>query len=522
VAAHKRERFVRNRISRRWEDGPVDVLLVYPIWITQAGWGRLQRMLPPLGILSIASFLESKGYKVHIVDLHAEAIGPDRFREILRNLRPRFVGMTVLSSHFIPAHHLAHLCKEELPHTRVIAGGVHAEAYPEHMLKNPAIDAVCRGDGEETMLEFVEGREPGQIPGLSYRRGNRVIHNPPRPVDGELDRYPFPAYHLIDFDHYFPGVGTYKNFPAMNALMTRGCPGKCTFCNSAKTTLRGRSPEKMVEMIQLLRERHGIRQISFYDDTFTADPRNVRTFCKLMIEKKVDVTFVCNVRGDMFGEEMAKLLAQAGCHQVLLGIEAGSPEIAQNLGKRIEREKYKKAVETAHRNGIEVRGGFIIGHIEETEKSLEETLELAAYLELDFFQPSILTPYPGTQLYKDAKERGLLIHENYDVYGQGEVVLKMDNLSSERLLQFYYQCFIRFYFQPKVILKQLKRLRHLRQVIDLFKSFYVLVVQGLIKVSGSDLRGWLDFDVDEHAIRLESMPDRARLSFEVRQAQTFL
>lgn len=518
----KKENFQKNNIVRESKKDRLDVLLVYPIWVTQAGRGRLQRMLPPLGVLSIASYLESKGYEVQIIDLHSEAITPEQFRVLVKKLKPRFVGITVLSSHYIPANYVATICREEVADCKVYVGGVHAEAYPEQMLRNPNIEAVGRGDGEEVMLDLVQGKPYETIKGLSYRGPNgTVIHNLPREVETELDKYPFPAYHLIDFDNYFPAVGTYKNFPAINALMTRGCPGKCTFCNSAKTTLRGRSPEKMVELIKMLRNVYGIRQITFYDDTFTANPKNVRAFCKKLIEDKVDITFVCYARGDMFSDEMAALLAKAGCHHVLLGIESGSASLMAKIGKPIEKEKYKKVVETAHKNDIEVRGAFIIGHLDETRETLEETLQFAKDLNLDFFQPSILTPYPGTQLYKQAKADGLLNHENFDRYGQGEVILKMKNLTSKEVLKFYYWCFFRYYFRPKAVWQQFKRLRNLRQLRDLMKTFYIILIEGLQKDKSNDLRGWLNFDIEKIADKSIRVPDTPRLTWEVRQSDYF-
>lgn len=508
--------------SNQKTSNEVDVLLVYPIWVTSSGRGRLQRMLPPLGVLSIASYLETSGYKVKVIDLHAEAITPEEFRKIIKMCRPRYVGITVLSSHFLPAQHIAKIVKEELPETYVVVGGVHAEAHPEQMLQNKNIDLVCRGDGEEVMLEIIQGKAVSEIKGLSFLNGKKeVVHNPPRELADTLDRYPLPAYHLINFKNYFPGVGTYRNFPAINALMTRGCPGKCTFCNSAKTLLRGRSPEKMVELVQHLNVRHGIKQISFYDDTFTANPKNVREFCRLMIEKKVDVTFVCYVRGDMFSEELAKLLSRAGCHQILLGIESGSSSLMAKIGKPIDKEKYKKVVKIAHQNGIEVRGSFIIGHLDETKETLEETLQFAKDLNLDFFQPNILTPYPGTQLYKDAKAHNLLLHENYDMYGQGEVVLKMKNLTEKDLLAFYYWCFLRFYFRPKAIWQQLKRLRHWVQLKDLVQTFSVLIIEGVRKDRSGRLKAWLDFNLQEDLGPDVMVPNSTRLTWEVRQMENF-
>lgn len=499
-----------------------DVLLIYPIWVLGGGRGRLQRMLPPLGILSIASYLESKGFDVHVVDLHAEQLRPDDLREILRRLRPRFVGLTVLSSHFVPANYIFKICKEEVPDCQVFAGGVHAEAYPEQMLRNPFLDAVGRGDGEETMLELVSGVPYADIPGLSYRGPNRnVVHNKPRAVEMDLDRYPFPAYHLINLDNYFPPVGTYRDLPAVNLLMTRGCPGKCTFCNSAKTTLRSRSSAKMIELIKKLRYEDGIRQFTFYDDTFTANPRTVKEFCQGIIDQKVDIKFTCYARGDMFNETMADLLSRAGCHHVLLGIESGSPTLMAKIGKPIEKAKYAKVVEIAHQHGIEVRGAFIIGHIEETRETLEETLQFAIDLDLDFFQPSVMTPYPGTQLYIDAKRDGLLLHDQYELYGLGGVILKMKNLSAEELMKFYERSFMRFYFRPSAVWKQLKRLRYWAQIKDLFKTFYVVFIEGLQKDKSDQMRGWLNFDPESIADSTIIVPNASRLTYEVRQSSSF-
>ena len=109
---------------------------------------------------------------------------------------------------------------------------------PAETLCNSAVDIVVRGDGEETFLSILQGRPLESIRGISYRKGSTVVHNPSANVEMNLDKYPFPAYHLVPMDKYYPAIGAYKRLPAINMLMTRGSPGKCTFCNSAMTTLR--------------------------------------------------------------------------------------------------------------------------------------------------------------------------------------------------------------------------------------------------------------------------------------------
>ena len=168
------------------------------------------------------------------------------------------------------AHAIANLSKEVAPNCTIVFGGVHAEAMPDETLSHLNVDLVVRGDGEETFLEICQGETPiERIAGISYRSGNQIIHNPARAVETNLSKYPMPAYHLAPMEKYYPAIGAYKRLPAINMLMTRGCPGKCTFCNSAKTVLRTRDASQVVEEIKFLRDNYGIREIQFYDDTFT-------------------------------------------------------------------------------------------------------------------------------------------------------------------------------------------------------------------------------------------------------------
>jgi len=472
-----------------------DVLLIYPIWPSMAGKGKLQRMLPPLGILSIASYIESHAFKVSILDLHTSQLTPEETKKYLKELDPKYIGITVLSSHLKIVCHLAQIIRDTLPSCKIILGGVHAELYPEYFLQNGIADAVCVGDGEETFLEYIQNKPLSSIKGLCFLEGSTFVKNDPRQTEMQLDKYPFPAYHLIDMNKYFPAFGTYRRLPAINLLMTRGCPGKCNFCNSANTVLRGRSPEKMVELIKILRYQYNILQFTFYDDTFTAHRKNLIQFCRLMIDQKVDASWVCYARGDMFDEEIASLISQAGCHHILLGIETGSEKLMADIGKKINKEIYHRVVKTAHKYNIEVRGAFIIGHLNETKETLKETLQFAIDLDLDFFQPSVLTPYPGTELYQQAKEENLLIHENLELYGQNEVVLKMKHLAPKDIKRFLQFSFYRFYLRPRNIFKQIKRIRSLRHVQDLIQATYIVIFNKLTQVDDNKLKVWLNYQI---------------------------
>ena len=498
----------------------IDIALIYPPWAVLDGRSILQNSLPPLGILSIASYLESKGYSVLVYDLHGEKLEDVDLRVRLRRDRPRFVGISVLTNMCIPAHKIARICKEELPDSPVIAGGVHAEALPERMLRNTAIDFIVRGDGEETMLEIVEGEERSNITGLSYRENGTIHHNGPRSVEKDLDSFPLPAYHLVDFDYYFPAAGSYRNLPAINMLMTRGCPGKCNFCNSAMTVLRSRSPESIVEQIRFLHENYGIRQVQFYDDTFTATKVTCLRFCELMEEADLDVTWVAYIRGDCFSDRLAEAMKKAGCHQVLMGVETGNPEIARRMGKPIDKERYFETMRIARRHGLEVRASFIIGHMGDTWETMLDTLNFAIELDVDLFQLNICTPYPGTQLYRETVEKGLLKTMDWNIYGQGDVVFEQEQLPAEEIYQFERYAFRKFYLRPIVAWRLLKRITSWYHIRDYFRAARYQLLGNKKKGTG-DWQGWRDLKEEDFFDLTLTEPPAPRLTYELRQMANF-
>lgn len=490
--------------------------MIYPPWTVLSGRAFLTNVLPPLGILSIAATLEESGFCVRVIDTNAERMDSQTLEERLRAYQPRFVGITVLSSIVVVAHSIAKLVKRIVPDCVVVFGGVHAELYPATMLRNSAIDVVIRGDGEKPMRDIVSGRSWSDIPGCSFRTAaNQVRTNPPAPLVMDLDEYPMPAYHLVNFANYYPSASSYRRLPAMNLIMTRGCPGKCSFCNSAMTTLRHHSPRRIFQQIKLLREEYGVLQVQFYDDTFTVNKQCVYELCDLLAADKTDITFSCYVRGDCFSDEMAQKLKAVGCHQVMVGIETGSEKIMKSIRKPIDKQRYRNLVEIAHRHGIEVRAGFIIGNLGETWETMQETLKFAIDLDVDFFQLSISTPYPGTQLFLQADREGRLKHKEYKFYGQSDPIVRLDDLSADDILDFEKYAFRRFYMRPRMVLRQLKRISHPRQLRDLYNAFKIFV---LSRGTGNT-PNWKDWNAlrEEDQLDLNLLAnDQERLTFEIR------
>ncbi len=449
-----------NSMGRR----SLDVLLINPPWVTRDGniWHGVQSTSPPLGLLYVAAFAESVGKTVRVVDVNADRLGLEDLEKIAAEQRPAFVGLTAVTAQIGSAHTIAASVKRVSPNTKVVVGGVHATALPEEVLRDVNIDFVIGGEGEKPFAALIRDEPRETIGGLSYRGDNPlqpIRHNRPAEPIEDLDSLPTPAYHLIRFENYKPAVGAYRRLPSINMTMTRGCPGKCTFCNSAETALRTRSPEHMVTEIQALQARYGIREVSFYDDTFTIYKQHVLRLCELLLERKIDLTWSCFARTDCVSPGLLAKMRAAGCHQILFGIESADSEILQNIRKPINIEQTKKAVRMVQEAGIAVRAAFMFGNPGETVDSMRRSIDFAKQLDPDIAVFNITTPYPGTQMFEWARQRGLLRTLDWSEYDLGNAVMELPTASTDQINQMYRRAYREFYLRPGYVWRRLKSIR---------------------------------------------------------------
>jgi len=286
----------------------VRILLLNPPWVIRNRknvWRNVASIMPPLGVAWLAAVLEQDGHEVKVLDAHAERLDVEAVTPWIRARGPfELLGITATTPLIGNALEIARRLKQMWPHACVVLGGVHPTVLPVEVLGEPAVDLVVRGEGENTLREIAAEKPWETIQGISYRRQGQVVHNPDRELIRDLDSLPLPAYHLLPMDKYRPAAGAAKRTPATSVLATRGCPGRCTFCYRIfGDRLRFRSGAKVAEEVKLLQERYGIREICFYDDTFTAVKREVRAFCQAVVDGKMDLTWSCFTRIDAFHEE---------------------------------------------------------------------------------------------------------------------------------------------------------------------------------------------------------------------------
>ena len=469
------------------------MLLINPPWISKDEniWHGIKGAMPPLGLLSIGAYAEQQGLSVRVFDIHVEHWSIEEFRDAVAQVLPSYVGISLMTATTIAGNRIARIVKQVHPGCTVVVGGVHTEAMPDECLRNSAIDMVVRGDGEKTFAHIASGRRVESIAGVSYRRGCEAVHNPPAEVITNLDELPMPAYHLVPMERYYPAIGAYRRLPAINMLMTRGCPGKCTFCNSANTQLRARSADLVVEEIAHLRRTYGIREIQFYDDTFTIVKKNALRFCRLMKQRRLGISWTAFVRTDCFSEEMARALAAGGCHQVMFGVESGDDRIMKNIRKPIDREKTRWAIKTARKAGLEVRAAFMLGNPGETVESMQRTILHALELDPDLAIFNISTPYPGTQMFDWARRNGLLNTEDWGDYELSSAVMTLPTVTPRQVNEAYVRAHKVFYNRPIMFWRRLRRIRNVSHLVDNVHAFFYISLRRKLGTRGASRREWI-------------------------------
>lgn len=470
------------------------VLLINPPWLTKDGniWHGVRSTSPPLGLLYVAAYAERAGHEVRVIDCNAEELRPEDAEGILAEFQPEFVGLTAVTAQIINAHRVAGIVKQVAPKSKVVVGGVHATALPDDVMRDRNVDYVIRGEGERPFAGLISGRAHADIPGLSYRGRNLlqpIEHNRAEEPITELDSLPPPAYHLVPFEKYKPALGAYLRLPAINMTMTRGCPGKCTFCNSAETALRTRSAEKVVDEIETLQRRYGIREVSFYDDTFTIYKQTVARFCDLVVERRLDLTWSCFARTDCVSPWLLKKMKAAGCHQILFGIESADPEILETIRKPIDLDLTRRAVRMVQEAGIAVRAAFMFGNPGETIASMQRSIDFAKSLEPDIAIFNITTPYPGTQMFDWAYRNGYLRTLDWTDYDLANAVLDLPTVSAEQINEMYRRAYREFYLRPAYLARRLLRMRSLDDIrMNLRAMRSVLTAKATVRRTASGMQ----------------------------------
>jgi anaerobic magnesium-protoporphyrin IX monomethyl ester cyclase len=387
---------------------------------------------PPLGLCYIASILEKNGHKIKILERRRII---DRRRRTEKNLRrldeetykqirafsPEYVGITATTPLIMDAYRVAKITKRVNSNIKVMIGGPHPTAEPIRTLQDcKEIDVVCIGEGEFTFLEFVESHSFDKIQGIAYRDNGKVVFTEQRDFCQNIDSLSFPARHLLDRNHYFsPQSTTIRGnyLIGTTILAARGCPYKCTFCQSSHLSkiakgeyVRFHSPEFVIEEIKSLIKNYRIQGILFAEDTFSLKKSNVYNICELLAKEGISkkIKWAVNLRVDIVDTELLKLMKRAGCVQVIYGCESGSQNTLDRLQKKTTVEQNYRAVELTKRAGLCCEVNVMVGLPGETEVDFLKTIEFLKRAKPDRIVKGKLYPLPGTSIYEELKEKNII------------------------------------------------------------------------------------------------------------------
>lgn len=368
---------------------------------------------PPLSLGYLASNLTAHGYQVEVMDMDAEdasvEVFPDRFSG--QTFDYAIVAITSATVSYPAAVRIANYAKALNKSCLTVIGGPHVSFLARETLDEAkSIDVVVKGEGEQALVEIahaVEHRVEFQdIAGIVYREGSLPVETPNRPLEKDLDSLPPPDWNLFPMDLYL----------APTVIASRGCPRRCIYCaaTSIHRGFRQRQLEPLMREIRGLKkwvDRTPNRQLTFFDNSFAGDYSYSLRLAQAIKETRIEANWTAEMRADNVDGPLLDAMKSSGCVYIHYGIESGSQRILDSIGKGISIEKAVQIVEMTLERGIEVACSFCVGHPEETFETIDATKRIIKRLqEMGVHcSTSIVTPFPGTELWEDSERYGLTI-----------------------------------------------------------------------------------------------------------------
>lgn len=390
---------------------------------------------PPLGLGFLATYIRDySDWEVEIVDPIPQKLAQS---QVLNKAKTaNIVGLSCFADTRFYCFDFAKKVKKKNPKCLLIVGGPHTFVMDDLILKHyPFIDILVRGEGEETLLEIVQGKPREEILGITYQKGKKIVRNELRPFAPNIDKYYIDYLLLPPLDVYGKDVEApveLRKLKTIYTIASRGCPFQCSYCANVHWQRRWRavSPQELVRRIQSWINDFGVEYVRFYDDLFTANKKWVLEVCRLLREKKIDVKFRVLVRAGT-EKEVLKALAEVGCQAVGFGIESGSDKILKRINKQITRKQIIETIKNCRKIKLWVVGAFIISLPDETVEDYKQSLSLVPFL--DTFQTNIQIIFPYTPFYNELKERGEIDDEIwFEREHEGRLLYTKENFPSAK------------------------------------------------------------------------------------------
>ncbi len=382
------------------------------------GFEKVIRPYQPLGILSLAAVLIKDGFNdIQVLDPDVGGLPRSEVVRKVKKFSPDIIGLSCMSFTYLYCLNLAKELKKQLD-CPITIGGTHVSLYPKEVMIHDAFDVGVIADGEFPFRDIVRClarsankasffRGLHHVSGIVFKEKCSIKLSPERPIFTNLDSLPFPAYNLLDIRNYDQD---YLPNPTATIITARGCPMKCSYCSRSHWDRvdRFHSPQYIVDQMEAVVESTGAQSFFILDDTFTYHKRRVMKICALIRERGLDLNFSALTRVTHIDNEVAEALTKAGISSLSLGVESGDQMILNKLQKGQTVRQIRDAFKICHRFNFHTLAYFLIGHPDETEEQIENTIRLIKEIKPEWFKANILIPYPGTKLYADLVGAGMI------------------------------------------------------------------------------------------------------------------
>lgn len=414
----------------------------------------------PLGLMYLAAVLEKAGHQAKVLDTDRLKLSWDQLEERFKTENPDVLGISGTSLSMPALHESVRVAKKSIPDAKIIVGGFGPTLEPEKTLReNEFIDLLCIREAEETIIELIDvwqnRKDLKDVKGVFYRDRGEIVKTEDRPPILDLDKIPFPAYHLIEpsFEKY---VGIHKDYEGMNRpiimmFASRGCPHRCIFCSLGQKAVRWHSPKRVVDEIELYVKKYKAESIQLYDDEFIG--MSVRQnqwlveICDEIKKRGLDnIGYLAQGRCSQFVElEILKKMKETGFCWIWWGVESGSQKVLDGIKKDIKVENVIRTFALARQAGIKSLMFIMTGFPEEREEDVKKTAELIARVKPDEIRIHIATPLPGSEMWRILKEGEMI--EDYDFLHytmRGRAVHHTKYFTSDEIIRNYEMLKFRF------------------------------------------------------------------------------
>lgn len=403
----------------------------------------------PFGITYLGAVLLKNNHEVNLFDIYPD----DNLHEIIEGLAksfsPDLIGFSVMTTNFFKTRNFAFLLKERFPYAKYCAGGIHPTVRPKETIENIGLDFVVIGEGENVLTKICDAIEHNKdlqdIRGVAFKVEDKFYINKELDIVEDLDTLPFPARELLPVSRYLVPPGYIRSHflkRVLSVITSRGCPARCTFCNSSSIfhrQIRRRSAGNVMKEIEFLVNQYNIDGIYFHDETFTMKSEWVINICKEL--KPLNLPWGCQTRVNLVNEELLEVMKNAGCLQIDFGIESTSSRVLKSIKKAQTPEQIKKALDLTRKYGIKSFASFMVGLPGETEEDLIDNVNFLKKTKPDFTYFNLFTPFPGTEAAEDAIKEGKLSEDyfsrDYDMLLETEPLVNLSAMPMETVIRYH-------------------------------------------------------------------------------------